>query len=55
MDLETLRCQLGHRDTESLRRYVKALQDEERAKKVAEVFADNRISETLRAHQTAIV
>ena len=55
MDLETLRCQLGHRDTESLRRYVRALQDEERAKKVAEVFADNRISEISRAHQTAIV
>lgn len=39
MDLETLRAQLGHKDTESLRRYVEALKGEERAAKVAEVFA----------------
>jgi len=38
MDLETLRDQLGHRDTESLRRYIQALKDEQRAVKVAEVF-----------------
>ncbi len=42
MDLETLRAQLGHRDTESLRRYVEALKGEERAKKIAEVFAETR-------------
>ena len=39
LDLETLRSQLGHRDTESLRRYIMALRDEERARKVAEVLA----------------
>jgi integrase len=39
MDLETLRAQLGHRDTESLRRYIEALKAEDRAAKVAEVFA----------------
>jgi integrase len=38
MDLETLRAQLGHRDTESLRRYIEALKAEERAVKVAQVF-----------------
>lgn len=38
MDLETLRAQLGHRDTESLRRYVEALKGEQRAAKVAEVW-----------------
>jgi len=42
MDLETLRQQLGHRDTGSLRRYIEALRGEERAKKVAEVFAETR-------------
>jgi integrase len=39
MDLETLRKQLGHRDVESLRRYLEALKSEECAKKVAEIFA----------------
>jgi integrase len=39
MDLETLRKQLGHRDVESLRRYLEALKSEERAKKVAEIFS----------------
>jgi integrase len=39
MDLETLRKQLGHRDMESLQRYVAALGAENRAVKVAEVFA----------------
>ena len=39
MDLETLRKQLGHRDVESLRRYLEALKGEECAKKVAEIFA----------------
>jgi len=39
MDLETLRAQLGHRDIESLRRYIRALKNDERAAKVADVFA----------------
>ncbi|MGB8031775.1 MAG: site-specific integrase [Terracidiphilus sp.] len=39
MDLETLRCILGHRDTESLRSYVNALEGEERAAKMAKVWA----------------
>ncbi len=39
MDLETLRAQLGHHDTESLRRYLEALKSEQRAVKVAEVFS----------------
>ncbi len=39
MDVETLRKQLGHRDVESLRRYLEALKGEECAKKVAEIFA----------------
>jgi hypothetical protein len=39
MDLETLREQLGHRDTESLRRYIKALRKPERAEKVAQIWA----------------
>lgn len=39
LDLETLREQMGHRDTESLRAYVNALQGEERAAKVAKVWA----------------
>jgi len=38
-DLETLREQMGHRDTESLRAYVNALKGEERAAKVAKVWA----------------
>jgi integrase len=38
VDLETLRSQMGHRDTESLRRYLTPLQGEERAAKVAEAF-----------------
>jgi integrase len=46
MDLETLRAQLGHRDTESLRRYVVALKDELRARKVAEVFSEGAVKET---------
>lgn len=40
MDLETLRCILGHRDTESLRSYVNTLKGEERAAKVAKVWSD---------------
>jgi integrase len=39
MDLETSRAQLGHKDIESLARYVRALKGEERARKVAEMFA----------------
>jgi integrase len=39
MDLETLRAQLGHKDTESLRRYITAMKDRERARKIAEVFS----------------
>jgi integrase len=39
MDLETLRSQMGHRDTESLRAYVEATQGEERAKRVAKVWS----------------
>jgi integrase len=39
MDLETLRAQLGHHDTESLRRCLEALKSEQRAAKVAEVFS----------------
>lgn len=39
MDLETLREQMGHRDTESLRAYVNALKGEERAAKVAKVWS----------------
>jgi integrase len=38
IDLETLRKQMGHRDVESLRRYLEALKREECAKKVAEIF-----------------
>ena len=38
MDLETLRKQMGHRDVESLRRYLEALKREDCAKKVAEIF-----------------
>lgn len=41
MDLETLREQLGHRDTESLRRYIKALKSDDRAEKVNEVWREN--------------
>ena len=41
MDLETLREQLGHRDTESLRRYIKALKSDDRAEKVNEVRREN--------------
>jgi len=37
--LETLRAQLGHHDTESLRRYLEALKSDRRAAKVAEVFS----------------
>ena len=40
MDLETLREQLGHRDTESLRRYIKALKSDDRAEKVNEVWRE---------------
>lgn len=43
MDLETLRCQMGHRDTESLRCYVDAMKDEERAKKVEEVWRNSTL------------
>ena len=39
MDLETLRCILGHRDTESLRSYVNTLKGEERAAKMAKVWS----------------
>lgn len=39
MDLETLRCILGHRDTESLRSYVNSLKGEERAAKMAKVWS----------------
>ncbi len=39
MDLETLRKQLGHRDVESLRRYLEALKGEDCARKVAGIFA----------------
>jgi integrase len=39
MDLETLRAQLGHRDTESLRHYIVALQGEQRVAKVNAVWA----------------
>jgi integrase len=39
MDLETLRCILGHRDTESLRSYVNTLKGDERAAKMAKVWA----------------
>ena len=55
MDLETLRAQLGHRDTESLRRYIEALRGEHRAKKVAEVFAEVKIvAETERPKEAVI-
>lgn len=40
MDLETLREQLGHRDTESLRCYIDALKGEQRAEKVEQVWSD---------------
>jgi integrase len=40
MDLETLREQLGHRDTESLRCYIDALKGEQRAEKVERVWSD---------------
>jgi integrase len=40
MDLETLREQMGHRDTESSRRYLVGLRGKEKARKVAEVFAE---------------
>jgi len=39
MDLETLRAQLGHHDTESLRRYLEALKSDQRAAKLAGVFS----------------
>jgi integrase len=39
MDLETLRSQMGHRDTESLRAYVEATKGGERAKRVAKVWS----------------
>lgn len=39
MDVETLREQLGHHDTESLRRYIKALRKPERSQKVAQIWA----------------
>jgi integrase len=39
MDLETLRSQLGHKDTESLRKYITAMDGEQRAGKVAQVMA----------------
>ena len=40
LDLETLREQMGHRDTESLRAYVNALRGGERAAKVTKVWAN---------------
>jgi integrase len=40
MDIETLREQMGHRDTESLMRYIKALRKPERAEKVAQIWAE---------------
>jgi integrase/recombinase XerD len=43
MDLETLRCILGHRDTESLRSYVNTLKGEERAAKIAKVWSGKPI------------
>lgn len=43
MDLETLREQMGHRDTESLRCYIEALKGEQRAAKVEETWRDNPI------------
>lgn len=55
MDLETLRAQLGHRDTESLRRYIEALKGEERAKKVAEVFAEATILTEGRGSKEAVM
>ena len=39
MDLETLRAQLGHRDVESLRHYIVALQGAQRVAKVNAVWA----------------
>jgi integrase len=53
LTLEDIRKQLGHRDVESLRRYIKALEGEERGKKVAQVFADIQV--TAPARQTAVV
>jgi integrase len=53
LTLEDIRKQLGHRDVESLRRYIKALEGEERGKKVAQVFADIQV--TAPAWQTAVV
>jgi integrase len=41
MDLETLREQMGHKDTESLRCYVTALRGEQRATTVARVWAES--------------
>jgi integrase len=55
MDLETLRAQLGHRDTESLRRYIEALKGEERAKKVAEVFAEATIATEGKGSEEAVM
>ena len=55
MDLETLRAQLGHRDTESLRRYIEALRGEERAKKVAEVFADETVADEGKRPKAAVM
>lgn len=55
MDLETLRAQLGHRDTESVRRYIEALRGEERAKKVAEVFADVTIATQGKGSEEAVM
>jgi integrase len=42
LDLETVRAQVGHRDTESLRHYVKSLEGEQRAIEVARAL---RVSE----------
>jgi integrase len=42
MDLDTLRAQLGHRDTESLRHYIQAVQGNERATVVNAVWGTSK-------------
>ncbi len=54
MDLETLRKQLGHRDVESLRRYLEALKGEDCAKRVAVIFAAWQPAQE-RARQAAVI
>jgi integrase len=55
IDLETLREQMGHKDVESLRRYLIALKGQDRGGKVAEAFKNLPIPPALAGRPTTAV